>query len=137
LKTSAKTRFLHTFLFSLGILFSLFFIMEKAYGIEAISDDTADILRHFRLEAALERLGRDPSLQNRHVLFFHWDAARSDLTEAMLQKGQLPYLEFLLRRGRLSLVTSTVDKSETMGVVPKYLASKRDLGVVGWWQFNR
>ncbi len=117
----------------------LFFLGTAAFGREAVQilREDPDILENLRLQGTLERLQRDPEFQGRHVFFFHWDAARSDLLEAMLRKGQLPFLEFLLHRGRLSLETLTVDKSETMSVMPKYLASKRDLDVVGWWQFHR
>ncbi len=125
----------------LGNLLSFPFEASEAFGETLFEVEVSEArdkdLGNLRLQGTLERLTRHPNLRGRHVLFFHWDAARSDLTEAMLRSKQLPFLEFLLQRGRLSLKTLTVDKSETMSVIPKYLASKRDLDVVGWWQFNR
>ena len=73
----------------------------------------------------------------RHVHLMHLDGYRRDLFRKMLQAGQLPHLAFLLSRGRISLVTSTVDKSETMKVIQSYVTSRRDTQVVGWWQFDR
>ena len=127
-------------LFVMLVLITLFFPAPGAFGGERptnLGETQESTLADLRLQAALERLQRETEARGKHVLFFHWDAVRSDLLEAMLRKGQLPFLEFLLQRGRLSLETLTVDKSETMSVMPKYLASKRNLGVVGWWQFNR
>jgi len=127
-------------LFVMLVLITLFFPPLGTFGGEiskSLEESQKSTLADLRLQAALERLQRDPTNQGKHVLFLHWDAVRSDLLEAMLRKRQLPFLEFLLQRGRLSLETLTVDKSETMSVMPKYLASKRNLGVVGWWQFNR
>lgn len=46
----------------------------------------------------------------------------------------------LAARGRITYEAATVDKSETMKVIPSYLTSELDsslLGVVGWWQFDR
>jgi hypothetical protein len=75
-----------------------------------------------------------------HVLFLHLDGYRSDLTRTLLETGRLPNLGILASRGRISWQTTTVDKSETMKVIPSYLTSQLDsslLGAVGWWQFDR
>jgi len=75
-----------------------------------------------------------------HVLFLHLDGYRSDLTRTLLEKGRLPNLHLLASRGRISWEATTVDKSETMKVIPSYLTSQLDsslLGAVGWWQFDR
>lgn len=72
-----------------------------------------------------------------HVHLMHLDGFRPDLFEQLLDGGQLPNFEFLRSRGRVSFDATTVDKSETMKVIPSYLTSKRDTRVVGWWQFNR
>jgi hypothetical protein len=67
----------------------------------------------------------------------HIDGARPDLFKQMLEAGQLPHFQFLLKRGKISYTASTVDKSETMKVIQSYLISKVDTKVVGWWQFDR
>ncbi len=127
-------------LFVMLVLITLFFPALGTFGGEIsknLEESQNSSLADLRLQAALERLQRETEARGKHVLFFHWDAVRSDLLEAMLHRRQLPFLEFLLQRGRLSLETLTVDKSETMSVMPKYLASKNNFGVMGWWQFNR
>jgi len=75
-----------------------------------------------------------------HVLLVHLDGYRPDLTRTLLDQGRLPNLALLASRGRVSYEATTVDKSETMKVIPSYLTSQLDsslLGVVGWWQFDR
>jgi hypothetical protein len=75
-----------------------------------------------------------------HVLLLHLDGYRADLTRTLLEHGRLPNLGLLASRGRISYEATTVDKSETMKVIPSYLTSQLDsslLGVVGWWQFDR
>ena len=75
-----------------------------------------------------------------HVLLLHLDGYRADLTRTLLDEGRLPSLGLLASRGRISYEATTVDKSETMKVIPAYLTSQLDsslLGVVGWWQFDR
>ncbi len=75
-----------------------------------------------------------------HVLLLHLDGYRSDLTRTLLAEGRLPNLSVLASRGRISYEATTVDKSETMKVIPSYLTSQLDtslLGVSGWWQFDR
>jgi hypothetical protein len=75
-----------------------------------------------------------------HVLLLHLDGFRADLTRTLLEQGRLRNLDFLGSRGRISYEATTVDKSETMKVIPSYLTSQLDsslLGVVGWWQFDR
>jgi hypothetical protein len=49
----------------------------------------------------------------------------------------MPYLAYLVSRGRVSFDATTVDKSETMKVIQSYLTSELDTTVVGWWQFDR
>jgi hypothetical protein len=74
------------------------------------------------------------------VLLLHLDGYRADLTRELLEQGRLPNLGLLASRGRISYEATTVDKSETMKVIPSYLTSQLDsslLGVVGWWQFDR
>ena len=140
LHTPQKSKQERLSLLSIFVFLALFLLSTGAFGREIAKSrggNQQNILENLRLQSALERFQQDPASRGKHVLFFHWDAVRSDLLEAMLHKKQLPFLEFLLQRGRLSLETLTVDKSETMSVMPKYLASKRNLGVVGWWQFNR
>ena len=87
---------------------------------------------------------REPSPPPRpiapHVLLLHLDGYRADLTRELLEQGRLPNLGLLASRGRISYEAATVDKSETMKVIPSYLTSQLDsslLGVVGWWQFDR
>ncbi len=87
---------------------------------------------------------REPSPSPRpispHVLLLHLDGYRADLTRELLERGRLPNLGLLASRGRISYEATTVDKSETMKVIPSYLTSQLDsslLGVVGWWQFDR
>ena len=75
-----------------------------------------------------------------HVLLLHLDGYRADLTRTLLGQRRLPNLGVLVSRGRISYEATTVDKSETMKVIPSYLTSQLDsslLGVVGWWQFDR
>jgi hypothetical protein len=75
-----------------------------------------------------------------HVLLLHLDGYRPDLTRRLLAAGRLPHLGHLVSRGRVSFAAATVDKSETMKVIPSYLTSRLDssaLGVAGWWQFDR
>jgi len=75
-----------------------------------------------------------------HVLLLHLDGYRADLTRTLLERGRLPNLGVLVSRGRISYEAATVDKSETMKVIPSYLTSQLDtslLGVSGWWQFDR
>jgi hypothetical protein len=75
-----------------------------------------------------------------HVLLLHLDGYRPDLTRILLEEGRLPNLSALAARGRISYEATTVDKSETMKVIPSYLTSQLDtslLGVSGWWQFDR
>lgn len=75
-----------------------------------------------------------------HVLLLHLDGYRSDLTRTLLEEGRLPSLSVLASRGRITYEATTVDKSETMKVIPSYLTSQLDtslLGVSGWWQFDR
>lgn len=75
-----------------------------------------------------------------HVLLLHLDGYRADLTRTLLEQGRLPNLGLLASRGRISYQATTVDKSETMKVIPSYLTSQLDtslLGVSGWWQFDR
>jgi hypothetical protein len=75
-----------------------------------------------------------------HVLLLHLDGYRPDLTKRLLTSGRLPHLAQLASRGRISFEATTVDKSETMKVIPAYLTSRLDssaLGVAGWWQFDR
>ncbi|HEY7698909.1 MAG TPA: hypothetical protein VIE88_10865, partial [Vicinamibacteria bacterium] len=75
-----------------------------------------------------------------HVLLLHLDGYRADLTRSLLEKGRLRNLGLLVSRGRISYEAATVDKSETMKVIPSYLTSELDtslLGVSGWWQFER
>jgi hypothetical protein len=67
----------------------------------------------------------------------HLDGYRADLTRSLLEAGRLPYLEYLVSRGRISFETATVDKSETMKVIQSYLTSRLDTEVSGWWQFDR
>lgn len=67
----------------------------------------------------------------------HLDGYRPDIVQSMLSAGQLPNLELLAARGRVSYQATTVDKSETMKVIQSYLTSQLDTSVVGWWQFNR
>ncbi|HJS75402.1 MAG TPA: alkaline phosphatase family protein, partial [Vicinamibacteria bacterium] len=77
---------------------------------------------------------------SRHVLLLHLDGFRPDLTKTLLAEGRLPNLSRLASRGRISYEAATVDKSETMKVIPAYLTSQLDtslLGVSGWWQFDR
>jgi hypothetical protein len=75
-----------------------------------------------------------------HVLLLHLDGYRPDLTKRLLASGRLPHLAQLASRGRISFEATTVDKSETMKIIPAYLTSRLDssaLGVAGWWQFDR
>jgi hypothetical protein len=75
-----------------------------------------------------------------HVLLLHLDGYRADLARELLEQGLLPNLGLLASRGRISYEAATVDKSETMKVIPSYLTSQLDsslLGAVGWWQFDR
>jgi hypothetical protein len=74
---------------------------------------------------------------HRQVVYLHLDGFRSDVTKALLDSGHLPYLAYLLSRGRVSFEATTVDKSETMKVIQSYLTSRLDTMVVGWWQFDR
>jgi hypothetical protein len=70
----------------------------------------------------------------------HLDGYRADLARTLLEQGRLGNLGLLASRGRISYEATTVDKSETMKVIPSYLTSQLDsslLGVVGWWQFDR
>ncbi|MCK5072949.1 MAG: hypothetical protein KAQ98_05945 [Bacteriovoracaceae bacterium] len=83
---------------------------------------------------------RSPSgIENdeKHVHLMHIDGVRPDVFKRLLESGQLPHFSFLASRGKISFNASTVDKSETMKVVPSYLASRLDTKVVGWWQFEK
>jgi hypothetical protein len=82
--------------------------------------------------------GRGPAFP--HVLLLHLDGYRPDLVRTLLEENRLPNLSLLASRGRISYEATTVDKSETMKVIPAYLTSQLDtslLGVSGWWQFDR
>jgi hypothetical protein len=77
----------------------------------------------------------DPDV--RHVHLMHLDGFHAGLFEELLAQGMLPHFSFLLARGKLSSVASTVDKSETFKVIQAYLTSRLDTRVTGWWQFSR
>jgi hypothetical protein len=77
----------------------------------------------------------DPDV--RHVHLMHLDGFHSALFEELLAADMLPHFAFLLERGKLSTVASTVDKSETFKVIQAYLTSRLDTQVTGWWQWSR
>ncbi|MGZ3669919.1 MAG: hypothetical protein ACXWR4_08450 [Bdellovibrionota bacterium] len=85
----------------------------------------------------LQNRATPASPQDRHVLMMHLDGFNSDAFQTMLAAGQLPHFAFLSDHGRLSTRASTVDKSETMKVIPSYLSSKVDTHITAWWQFDR
>jgi hypothetical protein len=78
-----------------------------------------------------------PDPEVRHVHLMHLDGFHAGLFERLLAEGMLPHFSFLLARGKLSTVASTVDKSETFKVIQAYLTSRLDTRVTGWWQFSR
>lgn len=83
------------------------------------------------------RTPQGTSEPQRFAHFMHIDGLRPDVFEKMLNAGQLPHLQFLRSRGKVSFKTATVDKTETMKVIQSYLTSYHDTEVTGWWQFNR
>ena len=75
----------------------------------------------------------------RHVHLMHLDGFRPDVFKELLDSGQLPHFEFLLKgvqlegfqsAGKISYQASTVDKTETFKAIQSYLTSRRDTEVV-------
>jgi hypothetical protein len=81
--------------------------------------------------------GQRPDPGVRHVHLMHLDGFHAGLFDALLAADMLPHFAFLLERGRLSSVASTVDKSETFKVIQAFLTSRLDTRVTGWWQWSR
>ncbi len=75
--------------------------------------------------------------ESRFAHLLHIDGVRPDVFERMMNNGNLIYFQYLKERGLYSFKATTVDKSETMKVIPSYLTSKINTSIVGWWQFDK
>lgn len=78
-----------------------------------------------------------PLDQDRHVHLMHLDGIQTRVFQEMLKAGQLPHFRFLIENGGSHFAVSTVDKSETMKVIPSILSAKVDTRLTAWWQFDR
>lgn len=123
--------------FALGLLLALAACFDDPRPERSARGDGATQGDLFDAAALTFFTGQRPDPAVRHVHLMHLDGFHAGLFQALLAQGQLPHFAFLLERGKLSTVASTVDKSETFKVIQSYLISRLDTEVTGWWQWSR